>query len=225
MHERVRAASDMDGWVPVQLPYVDEPRRRAFIGTWQSRQHLGPLARRRDISRPPARSWPGSRTDRPAPSGTTWWRSRPELLTRRRPRQPSPAIHGTSARARYHDVSIARSGHSSFGPATFLHRGADMPRCGGHSRRCPGRQGPPPAAPLVHAVGAPSRAEPRVKAKIRPSTHQRPHPTRRASEARRVHLRPTCVMPAMAVGRSLTSSWWVASPKRTALSRRTADRA
>ncbi len=40
MHERVRAASDMDGWVAVQLLRdVDEPRRRAIIGTWQSREH------------------------------------------------------------------------------------------------------------------------------------------------------------------------------------------
>jgi len=40
MHERIRAASDMDGWVAVQLlREVDEPRRRAIIGTWQSREH------------------------------------------------------------------------------------------------------------------------------------------------------------------------------------------
>ena len=40
MHERVRAASEMDGWVAVQLLRdVDEPRRRAIIGTWQSREH------------------------------------------------------------------------------------------------------------------------------------------------------------------------------------------
>jgi heme-degrading monooxygenase HmoA len=40
MHERVRAASDMDGWVAVQLlREVNEPRRRAIIGTWQSREH------------------------------------------------------------------------------------------------------------------------------------------------------------------------------------------
>ena len=40
MHERVRAASAMDGWVAVQLLRdVDEPRRRAVIGTWQSREH------------------------------------------------------------------------------------------------------------------------------------------------------------------------------------------
>ena len=40
MHERVRAASDMDGWVAVQLlREVGEPRRRAVIGTWQSREH------------------------------------------------------------------------------------------------------------------------------------------------------------------------------------------
>lgn len=40
MHERVRAASDMDGWVAVQLlREVDDPRRRAIIGTWQSREH------------------------------------------------------------------------------------------------------------------------------------------------------------------------------------------
>lgn len=40
MHERVRAASDMDGWVAVQLlREVDEPRRRVIIGTWQSREH------------------------------------------------------------------------------------------------------------------------------------------------------------------------------------------
>jgi heme-degrading monooxygenase HmoA len=38
MHERVRAASGMDGWVAVQLLRdADEPRRRAIIGTWQSR--------------------------------------------------------------------------------------------------------------------------------------------------------------------------------------------
>ena len=36
MHERVRAASDMDGWVAVQLlRNVDEPRQRAIMGTWQ----------------------------------------------------------------------------------------------------------------------------------------------------------------------------------------------
>ena len=35
MHERVRGASDMEGWVAVQLlREVDEPRRRAIIGTW-----------------------------------------------------------------------------------------------------------------------------------------------------------------------------------------------
>jgi len=40
MHERVRAASDMDGWVAVQLlREADDPRRRAIIGTWQSREH------------------------------------------------------------------------------------------------------------------------------------------------------------------------------------------
>lgn len=40
MHERVRAASAMEGWVAVQLLRdVDEPRRRAIIGTWQSREH------------------------------------------------------------------------------------------------------------------------------------------------------------------------------------------
>jgi heme-degrading monooxygenase HmoA len=40
MHERVRAASDMEGWVAVQLLRdVDEPLRRAIIGTWQSREH------------------------------------------------------------------------------------------------------------------------------------------------------------------------------------------
>jgi heme-degrading monooxygenase HmoA len=40
MHERVRGASDMDGWVAVQLlTEVNEPRRRAIIGTWQSRDH------------------------------------------------------------------------------------------------------------------------------------------------------------------------------------------
>lgn len=39
MHERVRGASDMEGWVSVQLlREVDEPRRRAIIGTWQSRE-------------------------------------------------------------------------------------------------------------------------------------------------------------------------------------------
>lgn len=39
MHERVRGASDMDGWVAVQLlREVNEPRRRAIIGTWQSRE-------------------------------------------------------------------------------------------------------------------------------------------------------------------------------------------
>lgn len=40
MHERVRGASDMDGWVAVQLlREINEPRRRAIIGTWQSREH------------------------------------------------------------------------------------------------------------------------------------------------------------------------------------------
>ena len=40
MHERVRAASQMDGWVAVQLlREVDDPQRRASIGTWQSREH------------------------------------------------------------------------------------------------------------------------------------------------------------------------------------------
>ena len=40
MHERIRAASERDGWVAVQLlREVDEPRRRAIIGTWQSREH------------------------------------------------------------------------------------------------------------------------------------------------------------------------------------------
>ena len=40
MHERVRAASDMDGWVAVQLlREVNDPRRRAIIGTWQAREH------------------------------------------------------------------------------------------------------------------------------------------------------------------------------------------
>jgi heme-degrading monooxygenase HmoA len=40
MHERVRGASGMDGWVAVQLlSDIDEPRRRAIIGTWQSREH------------------------------------------------------------------------------------------------------------------------------------------------------------------------------------------
>ena len=40
MHERVRAASDMDGWVSVQLlREADNPQRRAIIGTWQSREH------------------------------------------------------------------------------------------------------------------------------------------------------------------------------------------
>ena len=40
MHERVRSASDMDGWVAVKLLRdVDEPRRRAIIGTWESREH------------------------------------------------------------------------------------------------------------------------------------------------------------------------------------------
>src|SRR4051812_22082713 len=39
MHERVRGASERDGWVSVQvLREVDEPRRRAIIGTWQSRE-------------------------------------------------------------------------------------------------------------------------------------------------------------------------------------------
>src|SRR4051794_20852399 len=37
MHQRVQAASHMDGWVAVQLLRdVAEPRRRAIIGTWQS---------------------------------------------------------------------------------------------------------------------------------------------------------------------------------------------
>ena len=50
MHERVRAASDMNGWLAVQLlREVDAPWRGAIIGTWQSREHWGPLARRRDI--------------------------------------------------------------------------------------------------------------------------------------------------------------------------------
>ena len=40
MHERVRAASDMDGCVAVQLlREADNPQRRAIIGTWQSREH------------------------------------------------------------------------------------------------------------------------------------------------------------------------------------------
>jgi heme-degrading monooxygenase HmoA len=40
MHERVRGASDMEGWVGVQLlREAHEPRRRAIIGTWQSREH------------------------------------------------------------------------------------------------------------------------------------------------------------------------------------------
>lgn len=40
MHERVRAASYMDGWVAVQLLRdADEPRRRAIVGTWQSREY------------------------------------------------------------------------------------------------------------------------------------------------------------------------------------------
>jgi len=34
MHERVRAASDVDGWVAVQLlGEADDPQRRAIIGT------------------------------------------------------------------------------------------------------------------------------------------------------------------------------------------------
>ena len=76
MHERVRAASDMDGWVAVQLlREADKPQRRAIIGTWQSREHW---ARWHDDehSRQPARNWPGSKMDRPSPSGTTWWRNR-----------------------------------------------------------------------------------------------------------------------------------------------------
>ena len=73
-------------------------------------------------------------------------------------------------------------------------------------RPAPGQPAPAvSAAPRVHAVGAPSRAKPRVRAKIQ-SPHERPHPTRRASEARRIHLRPTCVMSAMAAGSALTSS-------------------
>jgi heme-degrading monooxygenase HmoA len=41
MHERVRAAPEADGWVAVQLlREVDDPRRRAIIGTWESREHL-----------------------------------------------------------------------------------------------------------------------------------------------------------------------------------------
>jgi heme-degrading monooxygenase HmoA len=40
MHERVRAASAMDGWVAVQLlREADQPQGRAIIGTWQSREH------------------------------------------------------------------------------------------------------------------------------------------------------------------------------------------
>ena len=39
MHERVRAASDMDGWVAVLLLREVDQRRRAVIGTWQSREH------------------------------------------------------------------------------------------------------------------------------------------------------------------------------------------
>jgi heme-degrading monooxygenase HmoA len=40
MHERVRGASEMEGWVAVLLlRETDEPRRRAIIGTWQSREH------------------------------------------------------------------------------------------------------------------------------------------------------------------------------------------
>jgi heme-degrading monooxygenase HmoA len=40
MHERVQAGSDMDGWVAVQLlREVDESRRRAIVGTWQSQEH------------------------------------------------------------------------------------------------------------------------------------------------------------------------------------------
>ena len=40
MHERVRGASEMDGWVAAQLlRESDEPRRRAIFGTWQSREH------------------------------------------------------------------------------------------------------------------------------------------------------------------------------------------
>ena len=54
MHERVRAASDVNGWV--------------------------------------ARSWPASRTDRPTPSGKTWWRNRAEELMGRRRRRLSPAL-------------------------------------------------------------------------------------------------------------------------------------
>jgi heme-degrading monooxygenase HmoA len=39
MHERVRAASDMDGWVAVQLlREVEDPQRRVIIGTWRSRE-------------------------------------------------------------------------------------------------------------------------------------------------------------------------------------------
>jgi heme-degrading monooxygenase HmoA len=43
MHERVRAAADMDGWVAVQLlREVDHPQRRAIIGTWESREQERP---------------------------------------------------------------------------------------------------------------------------------------------------------------------------------------
>jgi heme-degrading monooxygenase HmoA len=39
MHTRVRAAQDRPGWVGVQLLRpVDNPLRRAIIGTWQSRE-------------------------------------------------------------------------------------------------------------------------------------------------------------------------------------------
>ena len=39
MHERVRAASDMDGWVAVQLLREADDRGGGIVGTWQSREH------------------------------------------------------------------------------------------------------------------------------------------------------------------------------------------
>jgi heme-degrading monooxygenase HmoA len=74
MHERVRAASDMDGWVAVQLlREADEPRRRTIIGMWQSREHWARwhddgtfTATRAELS--------GLEDGPSTPSGTTWWR-------------------------------------------------------------------------------------------------------------------------------------------------------
>ena len=70
MHERVRAASDMDGWVAVQLLREVDERGGGQSSARGNHESTGPAGTTTRHSKRPARSWPGWKD---GPPKTVWY--------------------------------------------------------------------------------------------------------------------------------------------------------